>query len=107
MNETQWLILVGLVAPFVIQVIKAIYKQLKGVPMSDGAALNTTYVVAIVAAAIGKWLAGDTFIPPGGDLSVVIPTLLGEIGIVLAAATVVFKGLMSTSTGIIPKIVNK
>ena len=107
MNETQWLILVGIVAPFVIQVIKAIYNQVKGAPMSDAAALNTTYVVAIIAAAVGKWLAGDTFIPPGGDLSIVIPTLLGEIGIVLAAATVVFKSLMSSSTGVIPKLVNK
>ena len=100
MNENQWLILVGLIAPFVIQGIKAVYSKVSGAPMSDKAALNTTYVIAIVAAAIGKWLAGEAFIPPGSDLTVVLPTLLGQIGIVLAAATVVFKALMSSSTGL-------
>ena len=103
MNETQWLLLVGIIAPFVIQGIKAIYTKAWGQPMSDGAALNTTYIIAIIAAAVGKWLAGETFIPQGGDLTIILPTLLGQIGVVLAAATVVFKGLMSSSTGLLAK----
>ena len=107
MNESQWLILVGILAPFLIQGIKAIYAKGCGQVMDDKVALNVTYVVAIISAAIGKWLAGEAFIPQGDDLSVVIPTLLGQVGVVLAAATVIFKAMMSSSTGVFKNGVDK
>lgn len=97
MNEENWLLLVGILAPFVIQAIKTIYTKTTGNDMSDKAALNTTYVVALIAAGVGKWLAGEAFLPDG-DLSVAIPTLFAQLGVVLGSATFIYKTLISKTT---------
>ncbi len=99
MDETQWLLAVGVIAPFIIQVIKTIYDKINGTPMSEKLALNTTYVVAILAAVIGKWQTGEAFIPQG-DLGVVIPVLVTQITVVLGSATFIYKTLISKTTGV-------
>ena len=99
MSETSWLLVVGIIAPFVIQGIKAVMEKINGVALTDKASLNLTYIVAIIAAAVGKFLSGEAVIPQG-DLSVVVPLLITQVGLVLASATVVFKALLSKTTSI-------
>ena len=99
MLEEQWILLVGFIAPFVIQIVKIIYTKVNGFEMSEKVALNTTYIVAILAAAIGKWLTGEAFIP-SGDLSVAIPILAAQVTIVLGSATFIYKTLISKTTGV-------
>ncbi|MBE3049061.1 hypothetical protein IMZ48_42490, partial [Candidatus Bathyarchaeota archaeon] len=93
MLEGQWILLVGFIAPFVIQIIKTIYTKVNGFEMSEKLALNTTYVVAVLAAAIGKWLTGEAFIPQG-DLSTAIPVLVAQFAVVLGSATFIYKTLI-------------
>lgn len=99
MSENEWLLLVGIVVPFVIQGIKLMYEKMTGTPVSPKLALNITYVMAIIAAALGKWLSGEVFIPEG-DLAEVIPTLVGQVALVLGAATGIYQTLLSKTTGI-------
>jgi len=99
LTETEWLLLVGIIAPFVIQLVKTIYDKVNGAPMSDKAALNTTYVLAIVAAGVGKLLSGEAVVPQGNFVDVA-PILLGQVTLVLGSATAIYKTLISKTTGV-------
>lgn len=99
MNEAEWLLLVGIIIPFVIQGVKTVYDKINGAPMSEKAALNTTYVLAIIAAGIGKYLSGEAIIPQGALVDVA-PLLLAQAALVLGSATAIYKMFISKTTGI-------
>lgn len=93
MNEEILILIAGAVAPFIIQGIKAAYKGATGAEMPGIAALNLTYVVAVLFAFAGRVVAGE-FIVPDGELADVVPLLVTQIGAVLAVATFIYKSLI-------------
>lgn len=102
MSQETLLILAGVVVPLVVQAIKAVYQSITGNDMASGWALNITYACCIILAAAVKLLSGEVLIP-AGDAPEVVASVLTQIGVVIGLATVVYKALMSKSTGVLSK----
>lgn len=100
MSQETLLILAGIIVPIVVQAIKAGYKALAGSEMSSGLALNLTYAMAVLVAVIGKLLAGELLIPVG-DAPAVAGAIITQLGVVIGLATVIYKALLSPSTGVL------
>lgn len=93
MTEELWLVVAGLVAPFVIQVVKRLHTVMFGGELSHGAALAWTYVVALVFAGAAKVVAGEVVIP-AGDPVTVVTALVTHVTAVIGLATVIYKSVL-------------
>ncbi len=99
MSQELWIVIAGAVVPFVIQSIKAGYTKLTKLEMSDGLALNVTYIMCIIFAIAARLLSGETALPQG-DAQTIGQAVLVELGAVIALATVLYKSFISPTTGV-------
>jgi uncharacterized Tic20 family protein len=87
-NEA-FLVIAGLVAPFVIQIIKTVFGDLEGKE-----ALWATFGVSVVFAVAAGLLSGY-LIAPAGDQVAVTSSVLTQFGTVLGLATAIYKLFIS------------
>jgi len=93
------LILVGVLAPFVIQGVKLIHTKLTGGNLSPASSMGWTYAVCLALAIIAKVSTGELIIPTG-TLDVVLTSIFTQLGIVLGMATAVYKLFISGDTAL-------
>ena len=100
MSNELLLLLAGVLAPFVVQAVKAIKYRLDESELNPQAALGWTYATCLVLAVLFKVAAGEVVIP-AGDLPTVLQAILTQLGVVLGLATFVYKTLLSQETSIL------
>ena len=106
MSDEMLLLLAGVLAPFIVQLVKEIKFRLNEsglspqAPLSSQAALGWTYGVCLVLAVLSKVALGEVLIP-AGDLPIVLQAVLTQLSVVLGLATFVYKTLLSQETSIL------
>lgn len=100
MTDEALLLLAGLLAPFIVQLVKEIQYRINGTDLHPQAALGWTYAVCLVLAVVAKVASGELIVPMG-DLATVLPEVLMQLSVVLGLATFVYKTLLSGDTNII------
>jgi len=106
MTDEMLLLLAGVLAPFIVQLVKEIrFRLYKAdlypfVPLSSQAALGWTYGVCLVLAVLSKIALGEVLVP-AGDLPTVLQSVLMQLSVVLGLATFVYKTLLSQETSIL------
>lgn len=85
MENAAFLVIAGLIAPFVTQLIKSIFGNLEGKE-----ALWATFAVAFVFALLAYLVSGGLAVP-GGEPVEVVSSILTQFGTVLGLATAIYK----------------
>ena len=100
MSDEALLVIAGILAPFVVQLVKEIQRRLYGTDLGPQASLGWTYAVCLVLAVVAKVSSGEVFLPAGG-LDVVAGDVLTQLGIVLGLATFFYKSFLSSDTSVL------
>jgi len=100
MSQEFWLVIAGLAAPLVIQLVRTLNKTMFGSDLSPKAALGWTYAISLVFA-VAIFLTEGQYEVPAGDISVLLPWAVAQFTIVLGTATLVYKTLISKSTSVL------
>lgn len=99
MTQELWLIIAGVVAPFVIELIKQAHTLMFGGELSSKAALTWTFILSIIFAVAIHFTSGAEI--PVGGIEVVAPWVVAQLGIVMGIATTVYKFLISKRTRLV------
>lgn len=103
MSQETLLVIAGIIVPFVIQFVKTVYKSVAGSDMTSDKALTLTYVMCFLMAIAAKALSGELSIPAGTSMPTVVEMIVTQFALVVGLATVVYKALLASSTGLFSK----